>query len=73
MTTTLLQLLVKLIQKEYQHYQLELAIADLDAVNKRIGKVKKVAQQAIRKLRLKWLLEKLKVLLEENNAARSID
>lgn len=53
---------------------LELAIADLDAVNRRIAKVQKVAQQGDKAAKAEMaVLEKLKPVLEEGNAARSIE
>lgn len=50
-----------------------MAIADLDAVNRRIGKVQKVAQQGDKEAKAEMaVLNKLKPVLEEGKAARSI-
>ena len=61
-------------EEDINTINLELAIADLDAVNRRINKVKKVAQQGDKEAKAEMaVLEKLKPVLEEGNAARSID
>ena len=61
-------------EEDINTINLELAIADLDAVNKRIGKVQKIAQQGDKDAKAEMaVLEKLKPVLEEGNAARSID
>ena len=61
-------------EEDINTINLELAIADLDAVNRRIGKVQKVAQQGDKEAKAEMaVLNKLKPVLEEGNAARSID
>lgn len=61
-------------EEDINTINLELAIADLDAVNRRIAKVQKVAQQGDKAAKAEMaVLEKLKPVLEEGNAARSIE
>ena len=61
-------------EEDINTINLELAIADLDAVNRRIGKVQKVAQQGDKEAKAELaVLNKLKPVLEEGKAARSID
>ena len=61
-------------EEDINTINLELAIADLDAVNRRINKVKKVAQQGDKEAKAEMaVLSKLQPVLEEGNAARSID
>ena len=61
-------------EEDINTINLELAIADLDAVNRRINKVKKVAQQGDKEAKAEMaVLNKLQPVLEEGNAARSID
>ena len=61
-------------EEDINTINLELAIADLDAVNRRIGKVQKVAQQGDKEAKAEMaVLNKLKPVLEEGKAARSID
>src|SRR5699024_8359384 len=60
-------------EEDINTINLELAIADLDAVNRRINKVKKVAQQGDKEAKAEMaVLNKLQPVLEEGNAARSI-
>lgn len=61
-------------EEDINTINLELAIADLDTVNRRIAKVQKVAQQGDKAAKAEMaVLEKLKPVLEEGNAARSIE
>lgn len=61
-------------EEDINTINLELAIADLDAVNRSIAKVQKVAQQGDKAAKAEMaVLEKLKPVLEEGNAARSIE
>ena len=61
-------------EEDINTINLELAIADLDAVNRRIGKVQKVAQQGDKEAKAELaVLNKLTPVLEECKAARSID
>ena len=53
---------------------MELAIADLDAVNRRIGKVEKLVKGNDKDAKAELaVLEKIKPVLEEGKAVRSID
>ena len=53
-------------EEDINTINLELAIADLDAVNRRIGKVQKVAQQGDKEAKAEMaVLNKLKPVLEE--------
>ena len=60
-------------EEDINTINLELAIADLDAVNRRISKVKKIAQQNDKEAKAEYnVLQKIKPVLEEGSAVRSI-
>lgn len=61
-------------EEDINTINLELAISDLDAVNRRISKVQKIAQQGDKEAKAEMaVLDKLKPVLEEGKAARSIE
>ena len=60
-------------EEDINTINLELAIADLDAVNRRISKVKKIAQQNDKEAKAEFnVLQKIKPVLEEGKPVRSI-
>ena len=60
-------------EEDINTINLELAIADLDAVNRRIKKVQKIAQQNDKEAKAEYaVLQKIKPVLEEGKAVRSI-
>ena len=60
-------------EEDINTINLELAIADLDAVNRRINKVKKIAQQNDKEAKAEFnVLQKIKPVLEEGKPVRSI-
>jgi len=60
-------------EEDINTINLELAISDLDAVNRRINKVKKTAQQNDKDAKAEYaVLQKIKPVLEDGKAVRSI-